>query len=170
MPFRLGCRTPKTAVLYLVPNKSYSKNSHTHGLFGQTLNKRMTENFEFYCILKTMNCLISILCSRISCILVFNTMFPLCICIGCSCWGWDEQPWSLSSLRDEFQNLTTTMVHRQLSSRQLSPDSWAPDIWAPDSCASRQLSSRHLSSRHLSRLCGICIKINYKLFAHDLLW
>jgi hypothetical protein len=37
MPLHLGCRTTKTASLYLVLSKSYLKNSHTHGLFGQTL-------------------------------------------------------------------------------------------------------------------------------------
>src|SRR5689334_15073347 len=31
MPLCLGCRTPKTADLYLISSKSYSKNSHTHG-------------------------------------------------------------------------------------------------------------------------------------------
>ncbi len=30
----LDCRTAKTAGLYLVSSKSYSKTSHTHGLFG----------------------------------------------------------------------------------------------------------------------------------------
>jgi hypothetical protein len=28
---------PKIAGLYFVPSKSYSKNSHTHGLFGCTI-------------------------------------------------------------------------------------------------------------------------------------
>ena len=38
MPLHVGCRTPKTAGLYLVPSKSYSQNSHTHGLFGWTID------------------------------------------------------------------------------------------------------------------------------------
>ena len=37
MLLRLGYRTAKTAGLYLVPSKSYSKNSHTHGLFKRTI-------------------------------------------------------------------------------------------------------------------------------------
>ncbi len=41
MPFGLGCQTPKSAGLSLVSIKSYSKNSHTHGLFGQTIVNRL---------------------------------------------------------------------------------------------------------------------------------
>jgi hypothetical protein len=42
---------PKTAGLYLVPRKSYAKNSHTHGLFGRAVVDYLSSwlNFLHFC-------------------------------------------------------------------------------------------------------------------------
>ena len=45
MRYRRGCLSGKTTDLYLVLFSRYSKNSHTHRIFGQTIDEIFTKAF-----------------------------------------------------------------------------------------------------------------------------